>query len=215
MCIRDSGYRVYGVWMNAGNNMTQGSSVDLKDLDLRIENVVATASLEQKIDLPSIMKVFRNVEYRPRRFPGLVFRMKNPKTATLIFTTGNMVCTGAKSAKMAISAVRKVVRELKKEGFIIKRRPKIKIVNIVGTANVGGKVDLEAAAAIMDNIMYEPEQFPGLIYRIPEPKVVMLIFSSGKTVITGGKTREQVEEAVEILRGFLRDNQLLYGIENG
>ena len=195
--------------------MTQGSSVDLKDLDLRIENVVATASLEQKIDLPSIMKVFRNVEYRPRRFPGLVFRMKKPKTATLIFTTGNMVCTGAKSAKMAISAVRKVVRELKKEGFIIKRRPKIKIVNIVGTANVGGKVDLEAAAAIMDNIMYEPEQFPGLIYRIPEPKVVMLIFSSGKTVITGGKTREQVEEAVEILRGFLRDNQLLYGIENG
>ena len=195
--------------------MTQGSSVDLKDLDLRIENVVATASLEQKIDLPSIMKVFRNVEYRPRRFPGLVFRMKNPKTATLIFTTGNMVCTGAKSAKMATSAVRKVVRELRKEGFIIKRRPKIKIVNIVGTANVGGKVDLEAAAAIMDNIMYEPEQFPGLIYRIPEPKVVMLIFSSGKTVITGGKTREQVEEAVEMVRGFLRDNQLLYGIENG
>ena len=201
--------------MNAGNSMTQGSIVDLKDLDLRIENVVATASLEQKIDLPSIMKVFRNVEYRPRRFPGLVFRMKKPKTATLIFTTGKMVCTGAKSAKMAISAVRKVVRELRKEGFIIKRRPKIKIVNIVGTANVGGKVDLEAAAAIMDNIMYEPEQFPGLIYRIQEPKVVMLIFSSGKTVITGGKTREQVEEAVEILRGFLRDNQLLYGIENG
>ena len=201
--------------MNAGNNMTQGSSVDLKDLDLRIENVVATASLEQKIDLPSIMKVFRNVEYRPRRFPGLVFRMKKPKTATLIFTTGKMVCTGAKSAKMAISAVRKVVRELRKEGFIIKRRPKIKIVNIVGTANVGGKVDLEAAAAIMDNIMYEPEQFPGLIYRIQEPKVVMLIFSSGKTVITGGKTREQVEEAVEMVRGFLRDNQLLYGIENG
>ena len=201
--------------MNAGNSMTQGSIVDLKDLDLRIENVVATASLEQKIDLPSIMKVFRNVEYRPRRFPGLVFRMKNPKTATLIFTTGNMVCTGAKSAKMAISAVRKVVRELRKEGFIIKRRPKIKIVNIVGTANVGGKVDLEAAAAIMDNIMYEPEQFPGLIYRIQEPKVVMLIFSSGKTVITGGKTREQVEEAVEMVRGFLRDNQLLYGIENG
>ena len=195
--------------------MTQGSSVDLKDLDLRIENVVATASLEQKIDLPSIMKVFRNVEYRPRRFPGLVFRMKKPKTATLIFTTGKMVCTGAKSAKMAISAVRKVVRELRKEGFIIKRRPKIKIVNIVGTANVGGKVDLEAAAAIMDNIMYEPEQFPGLIYRIQEPKVVMLIFASGKTVITGGKTREQVEEAVEMLRGFLRDNQLLYGIENG
>ena len=195
--------------------MTQGSIVDLKDLDLRIENVVATASLEQKIDLPSIMKVFRNVEYRPRRFPGLVFRMKKPKTATLIFTTGKMVCTGAKSAKMAISAVRKVVRELRKEGFIIKRRPKIKIVNIVGTANVGGKVDLEAAAAIMDNIMYEPEQFPGLIYRIQEPKVVMLIFSSGKTVITGGKTREQVEEAVEMLRGFLRDNQLLYGIENG
>ena len=79
------------------NSMTQESSVELKDLDISIANIVATASLGQKIDLLAIMKVFLNVEYRPKRFPGLVFRLKSPKTTTLIFGTGKMVCTGAKS----------------------------------------------------------------------------------------------------------------------
>ncbi len=178
--------------------------------DVEIQNVVAVASLSQKLDLNAIMKVFRNVEYRPKRFPGLVFRIKRPKTATLIFRTGKMVCTGAKSEKMAISTVRKVVRELKKEGFIIRRRPKIEIVNIVGTADVGGEVDLEAASYILDNTMYEPEQFPGLIYRMKEPKVVILIFRSGKLVITGGKGEKLVHEAVEKMVSILIENGLIY-----
>ncbi len=103
--------------------MTRESSLTLKDLGLRIENVVATASLDQKLDLMAIMKVFVNVEYNPKRFPGLVFRLKRPKTTTLIFSTGKMVCTGAKSEKMARSAVKKVVRELKNNGIIILSTP--------------------------------------------------------------------------------------------
>jgi len=82
--------------------------------DVQIQNVVAVASLDQTIDLLSIMKGFMNVEYRPKKFPGLVYRMKSPKTSTLIFSTGKMVCTGAKSEKLAKSAVRKVVRELRR-----------------------------------------------------------------------------------------------------
>ncbi len=190
--------------------MTQEKGVTLKDLDVRVENVVATATLGQKIDLIAIMKVFRNVEYRPKRFPGLVFRLKRPKTATLIFSTGKMVCTGAKSKKMAFSAVRKVVRELKKAGFIIKGIQKIEIVNIVGTADVGGDVDLEAAADVLNNVMYEPEQFPGMIYRMEEPKVVMLIFRSGKMVITGAKREKQVNEAAEKINSILIKNELVY-----
>jgi len=178
--------------------------------NVEIQNVVAVATLGQKIDLLSIIKVFRNVEYRPKRFPGLVFRLKTPKTATLIFSTGKMVCTGAKSAKMAISAVRKVVRELKKEGFIIRGNPKIKIVNMVGTADIGRLVDLEATSDILDNTMYEPEQFPGLIYRMKEPKVVILIFRSGKLVLTGGKKEEQVHEATEKMVSILTENRLIY-----
>ena len=190
--------------------MTQESSVTLKDLDVSIENVVATGSLDQKLDLIAIMKVFRNVEYRPKKFPGLVFRLKRPKTATLIFSTGKMVCTGAKSEKLARSAIRKVVKELTDNGIIILGKPEIIIQNIVATANIHGKVDLEAAADIMENVMYEPEQFPGLIYRMVDPKVVILIFASGKLVCTGGKSAEMVDVAVVKLYGILEDYDLIY-----
>jgi len=181
-----------------------------QDLSISIENVVASASLDQKIDLLAIMKVFRNVEYRPKQFPGLVFRLKRPKTATLIFGSGKMVCTGAKSEKMAKRAVNKVVRELKNGGIIILGKPKIVIQNIVASANLHGKIDLETAADIMENVMYEPEQFPGLIYRMSDPKVVMLLFASGKLVCTGAKHEDMVKEAVEKLHEILQDYDLIY-----
>ena len=177
---------------------------------VEIQNVVAVGSLDQNIDILSIMKVFRNVEYRPKLFPGLVFRLKSPKTTTLIFNSGKMVCTGAKSEKMARSAVRKVVRELKKEGIIILGKPRINIVNMVASADIHGKVDLETASYVLDNIMYEPEQFPGAVYRMTEPKVVILIFSSGRLVITGAKAEKQVQKAAEKIRVILVENKLLY-----
>ena len=183
---------------------------ETRDLEIVIQNVVATATLDQKIDLLAIMKVFRNVEYRPKQFPGLVFRLKRPKTATLIFSTGKMVCTGAKSEKMARSAVKKVVRELKTNGIIILGKPKIDVVNVVATANLHGKIDLEIAADLLDNVMYEPEQFPGLVYRMGEPKVVMLLFTSGKLVCTGAKHEDMVREAVEKLHNILEDYDLIY-----
>ncbi len=182
----------------------------MSDIEVQIQNVVAVASHDQKFDLLSIMKVFRNVEYRPKRFPGLVFRLKRPKTATLIFTSGKMVCTGAKSEKMAHRAIEKVVRELKKEGIIILGKPRIKVENMVASADIHGKVDLEAAAEFLDNIMYEPEQFPGTVYRMKEPKVVILIFSSGRLVITGAKREKQVHEAAVKIRGILLENGLIY-----
>jgi transcription initiation factor TFIID TATA-box-binding protein len=178
--------------------------------DVKIQNVVASATLDQKINLLDIMKIFRNVEYRPKRFPGLVFRLKRPKTTTLIFSTGKMVCTGAKSEKQARNAIKKVVKELKTNGIIILGKPKIVIQNMVASANLHGKIDLETAADIMDNVMYEPEQFPGAIYRMTEPKVVLLLFASGKLVITGAKREEHVHEAAEKIRAILIDYDLLF-----
>ena len=178
--------------------------------DVEMQNVVAVASLGQKMDLIAIMKNFRNVEYKPKKFPGLVFRLKHPKSTTLIFGNGKMVCTGAKSEKMAKSAVRRVVRELRREGFIIRRMPEIDIVNIVGTADIGGEVDLEAASDTLGNVMYEPEQFPGMIYRMEEPKVVILVFRSGKLVLTGGRGEEQVHEAIEKMVSILIDIEVVY-----
>jgi len=189
--------------------MTQEPTIDSKDLDINIVNVVASVTLNQKFNLLDIVKNFRNVEYNRERFPGLVFRLKQPKTATLIFSTGKMVCTGAKSEKMAKRAVNKVVRELKNGGIIILGKPKIVIQNMVASANLHGSIDLETAADILDNVMYEPEQFPGLIYRMQEPKTVLLLFASGKLVCTGAKSEEMVHESVGNIYEVLQDYDLL------
>ena len=177
---------------------------------IRIVNVVGTATLNQRIDLNAVVKGNPGVEYRPEQFPGLVFRLKRPKTAILIFNSGKMVCTGAKSAKESKRAVMKVVKELKKSGIIIVGKPEFKIVNMVASASVGGLVDLEKCAYSLRRTMYEPEQFPGLIYRMDVPKVVILIFATGKLVITGAKAEQDVHEAFEILHKTLEANELLF-----
>ena len=189
--------------------MTQEPKVNPEDLDIEVVNVVASVTLDQKFNLLDILKNFRNIEYNPKRFPGLVFRLKQPKTATLIFTTGKMVCTGAKSEKMARRAVHKVVRELKENGIIILGKPKIVIQNMVASANLHGSIDLETGADILENVMYEPEQFPGLIYRMRHPKTVLLLFASGKLVCTGAKSEEMVHESVAQIYDVLTDYDLL------
>jgi transcription initiation factor TFIID TATA-box-binding protein len=177
---------------------------------VNIENVVASATLNQKVDLNSVVKGYPGVEYRPEQFPGLVFRLKRPKTATLIFSSGKMVCTGAKSEKEARRAVIKVIKELKKGGIIIIGKPELKIQNIVASGILGGMVDLEKAAYTLEHTMYEPEQFPGLIYRMQDPKVVVLLFASGKLVCTGAKKEEDVYLAVDKLHLLLEDTSLIF-----
>ena len=177
---------------------------------IRIENVVASATLNQRIDLNAVVKGYPGVEYRPEQFPGLVFRLKRPKTATLIFNSGKMVCTGAKSEKESKRAVMKVIRELKKSGIIIIGKPELKIQNIVASANLAGLIDLERSAYSLGRTMYEPEQFPGLIYRMDVPKVVILLFASGKLVCTGAKKEEDVYEAVTKLHETLELEDLIY-----
>ncbi|WP_425277010.1 TATA-box-binding protein [Pyrolobus fumarii] len=168
-----------------------------------MENIVATVTLDQNLDLYAIETSIPNVEYNPEQFPGLVFRLEEPKVTALIFKSGKMVVTGAKSTQQLIEAVKKIIRELKRHGIVIVGRPKVQIQNIVASANLNVCVDLEKAALTLENSMYEPEQFPGLIYRMQNPRVVLLIFSSGKMVITGAKREEEVKEAVYNIRDTL------------
>jgi len=177
---------------------------------INIQNVVASATLNQKVDLNAVVKSYPGVEYRPEQFPGLVFRLRRPKTATLIFNSGKMVCTGAKSEKEARRAVMKVIKELKKGGIIIIGKPELKIQNIVASASLGGRIDLEQAVSTLGKTMYEPEQFPGLIYRMDEPKVVILIFASGNLVCTGAKKEQDVYDAVHKLHGSLEEQNLIF-----
>ena len=181
---------------------------------ITIQNVVATGSLNHAINLDAIVKAFPHVEWRPEVFPGLVFRLKRPKTCTLIFTTGKMVCTGAKSEREARRAIRKVVRELKREGIIITGKPEIKIQNIVASVDLGDvAIDIEdfiyTVSGLGNRIMYEPEQFPGAIYRMQDPKCVFLIFSTGKLVCVGATREADVYKAVENIVTILDDAEVL------
>ncbi len=176
---------------------------------ISIENVVASATIDQKLDLKDIQKKFPDVEWHPDTFPGAVFRLKNPKTATLLFRTGKMVCTGAKSEDLARKAVKTVVQKLRKGKIKIKNDATVTIQNIVSSINLGGRVHLEQAARSLPRSMYEPEQFPGLIHRMLDPKTVILIFTSGKLVCTGAKTEKDVFRSVNNLHSTLEEKNLM------
>jgi transcription initiation factor TFIID TATA-box-binding protein len=178
---------------------------DIK-LDFKIENVVATVIMEitEKIVLTKIARKFDDTEYNPERFPGLIMRIKEPKSTFLIFSTGKMVITGLRRADEASSGVKKVIKNIRKAGIEVSN-PVITIQNIVASGDLHTFIDLNLAAILMDNAMYEPEVFPGLIYRMKDPKTVFLLFSTGKIVCTGAKTKESVEEAVLKLNNVVRE----------
>jgi transcription initiation factor TFIID TATA-box-binding protein len=200
----------YKGYLSIRYTMRNGFLMPKTEATINIQNVVATATLNQKIDLNAVARGYPGTEYRPELFPGLVFRIKRPKTTTLIFSTGKMVCTGAKSGKESRSAIIKVVKELKKGGIIILGKPDFKVENMVASASLGGKVDLEKMAVTLRKAMYEPEQFPGLIYRMDEPKVVILVFASGRLVVTGAKKEQEVYDAVLKLHGSLEEQDLIF-----
>ena len=180
-----------------------------KQPTIEIENVVASATVNEKIDLNHIVKRFSNVDYRPDIFPGLVFRLERPKTAVLIFETGRMVCTGAKSERQARIAVKRVVDRLRRQGITIRNEPIVEIQNIVAYANLNEEVDLERLVYKLNKTMYEPEQFPGAVHRMDDPKVVFLIFSTGKLVCVGAKKEKEVSRAVMKLQKILKENDLI------
>ncbi len=176
---------------------------------ISIVNVVASASIKEQLDLNEIAKKFPDTEYHPEQFPGLVFRLKVPKTATLVFRTGKMVCTGSTSEELAVKAVNIVVAKLRKGGIKIKKDAVITVQNIVSSINLGGKISLEKAARTVPRSMYEPEQFPGVIHRMIDPKTVILIFASGKLVCTGAKTEKDVYRSVHNLHSMLEEKGLM------
>jgi len=166
---------------------------------IKIENVVASTAIGQEIDLIAVTQVLEGADYDPERFPGLVYRTKDPKTAALIFRSGKIVCTGAKSIADVDRGLQKVFSKMRSIGIDTGKNPEIIVQNIVASADLKTVLNLNAIAIGLglENIEYEPEQFPGLVYRLDVPKVVVLLFGSGKLVVTGGKKPKDAEDAVE------------------
>ncbi len=175
-------------------------------ISVKVQNVVASVDLFLKINLEKAangLVYHAEVSYIPEQFPGLVVKIKEPKTSALIFSSGKMVITGAKSAQEIHDAVM-ILREMLKDGITSMpsqpKQPLVEVQNVVASGNIGCRINLELAALLLDNSMYEPEQFPGLIYRISEPKTVLLLFQSGNIVCTGAKKEEFVLDAVKRVR---------------
>jgi len=167
--------------------------------NITVVNIVVSTSLEHDIPLEKMAATLSNTEYNPEQFPGLVIRIKEPKTSALIFSSGNVVCTGARSIEKVKESIEKIIKSLEKIGIKIKIKPKINIQNIVASGSVGMDLNLNTLAMKLRNTEYEPEQFPGLVYKLDEAKATFLLFSNGKVVCTGTKSEEQVNEALDKL----------------
>lgn len=172
------------------------------DFAIVIQNCVASVNLFTDINLVSVYQQLidsdeLSVSYNPEQFPGLILKTKNPKISSLVFSSGKLVITGAKSTQMVHGAVDAVIDILKKSGSVIEEKPEIIVQNIVASGNFNKRqINLELASMWLESSMYEPEQFPGLIYRLPHPKTVLLLFQSGNLVCTGAKTEDDVHAAV-------------------
>jgi transcription initiation factor TFIID TATA-box-binding protein len=183
----------------------------MSESSIKIENMVASTKLAEEFDLTVIESQFEGAEYNKQKFPGLVYRVSDPKAAFLVFTSGKVVCTGAKNVADVHTVIGNMAKKLNSIGIKTIENPQITVQNIVASADLHTILNLNAIAIGLglENIEYEPEQFPGLVYRIDEPKVVVLIFSSGKLVVTGGKTPEDCERSVEVVRKQLDNMGLL------
>jgi transcription initiation factor TFIID TATA-box-binding protein len=169
-----------------------------------LQNIVSTANLGIKLDLRKIALNCRNAEYNPRRFAAVIMRIRDPKTTALIFSSGKMVCTGAKSEELSRDAAKKYSKAIKKIGFEVNMQD-FKIQNIVGSCDVRFPISLEGLSHAHDRFStYEPELFPGLIYRMVNPKIVLLIFASGKIVLTGAKNKSDINEAYDNIYPVLK-----------
>jgi transcription initiation factor TFIID TATA-box-binding protein len=192
--------------------MLHGCQLFKDEFNINIQNVVASANLHQSVDLESIAKTFPTAKYKPDQFPGLVYHVKKPNAAILIFSTGKLIIAGAKSEKRATRAVSKLVEELKTGGLVVLGKPDVTIRNVVASADLGHRVDLEDTANSLVGTIYDPDQFPGLIYRMKEPKAVMLIFTSGKLVCAGASSEAEAQRAVIKLHETLAAEGLVHTI---
>ncbi|MBI2134999.1 TATA-box-binding protein [Candidatus Woesearchaeota archaeon] len=171
--------------------------------DIKIVNIVVSTSLEHDIPLEKMAATLSNTEYNPEQFPGLVIRIKEPKTSALIFSSGKVVCTGARTLDKVEESIKKIIKSLEKINVKITVKPKINIQNIVASGSVGMDLNLNELATKLRNVEYEPEQFPGLVYKLPptksSPQATFLLFSNGKIVCTGTKSEKEVHAAVDVL----------------
>ena len=171
-------------------------------VDINVENIVVSAQIAEKLDIKNLAEKIPDSKYNPEEFPGLILHFDDPKTAALIFSSGKVICTGAKSLEEAKETVTKLIDEMKNQGIDTPDEIEVVTQNIVASADLKKDLQLSSIAKglLLDNVEYEPEQFPGLVYRVDNIGAVILLFSSGKMVCTGTKKMDDVHRAIDMMK---------------
>lgn len=167
--------------------------------DIQVVNIVVSSDLKHDVPLEKMAATLSNTEYNPEQFPGLVLRIKEPKTSALIFRSGKIVCTGSRTMEDVKESIQKIIKSLEKINVKITIEPQINIQNIVASGTIGMDLNLNKLAIKLENTEYEPEQFPGLVYKLDEAKATFLLFSNGKVVCTGTRSEKAVHDALDKL----------------
>ena len=168
--------------------------------ETKITNIVVSSSLEHDVPLEKMAATLPNTEYNPEQFPGLVLRIDKPVSTALIFSSGKIVSTGTTSLEDVKRSIARLIEIVESIGIKIPvRDPAFEVVNMVAKGNIGIDLNLNQLALQLENTEYEPEQFPGLVYKLDEAKATFLLFSNGKIVCTGTKTEQQVHDATDKL----------------
>jgi transcription initiation factor TFIID TATA-box-binding protein len=178
-----------------------------KNINYTIQNVVASASLFVDVPLEKVATKLSNTEYNPEQFPGLVLRMTSLKITALVFSSGKIVVAGVKSEAGVPDAVKAIQKELARANIKCTKAPTMKVENMVASGDIGLKLNLTELAFSLPTAEYEPEQFPGLVYKVPNWHITFLLFSTGKIVCTGAKNEKEVVKSIKDLRKTLLDAQ--------
>ena len=165
-----------------------------------IVNLVASANLNATLDLYNLAITIPNVEYEPEQFPGAILKLKEPKVSMLLFKNGKVICSGASTENQIAQAIRKASKLIHEIQPTVKIQKNVQytVVNLVATANLGQPLDLFQTALKLDNVEYEPEQFPGAILRLSDPKLTLLLFKNGKMICAGAKKESLLKKGLRV-----------------
>ncbi len=177
----------------------------MRGLTTKIKNIVLSITYEDtEFNLEEAAKLLDDTVYKPKRFPGIVYKLEHPRASFLIFSTGKVVCAEVSSMNDANRAIRELTRKLSEVHIKVKTEPKVKVQNIVVYVDLVRKLDLEHMARNFENTEYEPKVFPGMVFRLEYPKVVFLLFASGKCVCVWAKSMYEIKIGAQKLIKIIR-----------
>ncbi len=170
--------------------------------DITIENIVAYAQISDGLDIKKIAEKSPEFKYNPDEFSGLTLKLDDLKTAVLLLPNGKAICTGAKKINDAEASIKKLVNKIGEIGIKLNKKFKVETQNIIASLDLKKELDLSSISMglLLENVDYEPKQFPGLIYRMNDIGASLLLFSSGKIICSGTKNIEDASNAIEMMK---------------